>query len=113
MQIKVERVPDIKPKRLQAEGWLHYKVRVFLDSTDGPPMSDVDLVVYILDPSFEDNRFVVSADRSRRFQIEIWTYDFFDVTAKVLLKSSTNTGTYQTITGQVRWEGRVEAQEYA
>jgi len=113
MQIKAERISGMKPKRFSAEGWLHYNVRIFLDSTDGPPLSEVEMVVYILDPSFGDNRYRVSVDRSQRFQIEIWTYDFFDVSARILMKSTATTGAYQTVTGEVRWEGRVEAREYA
>jgi hypothetical protein len=107
-KIKAERIPGSRPKRFNPDGWLHYHVRIYLEADTTTPLTDVEMVVYILDPSFE-NRYVVSVDRSRMFEIRIWTYGFFAASAKVLRTD----GTHQTVTGEVRWEGRVEEEEYA
>jgi hypothetical protein len=63
-------------------------------------------VVYVLDPTF-DNRYVVSVDRRRKFQILIWTYGYFPAEAYVLLTN----GSYAKITGEVRWPGRPPEEE--
>jgi hypothetical protein len=97
--IRSARVPGTTPKRFQAEGRLHYYVSIFLEAGRNASLDDVDMVVYILDPSFR-NRYVVSVDRAQAFQISIWTYGFFDASAKVLLKQPK---TYLDVSGSIEW----------
>jgi len=107
-ELRSERVPDVRPKRF-GDSWLHYYVRIRLEAVGERKFEDVDLVVYVLDPSFEDDRYEVSDARRSRFATEIWTYDFFRATAKVLYRD----GSYENVEGHVRWDGRVEAREEA
>ena len=106
--IRASRIRGSRPKRFHADGWLHYNVKVFIEPDNKSTLEAVQMVVYVLHPSFNE-RYRVSVDRKGKFQIQIWSYDFFDASAEVLLKD----GTYQTVNGEVRWEGSTEVEEYS
>lgn len=98
-RIRSERVEGVKPMRFREGGKLHYKVRIFIESDDLNDLRKVDSVQYKLHPTFTE-RYKVSDDITKYFEIIIWTYGFFEAEAKIIKKD----GTIETIKGQVRWE---------
>ena len=96
--IKTEKVPGIKPKRFREKGRLHWRVRIFIDATP-EELEMIRQVVYELHPTFK-NRLRISDRSSRQFEENIWTYGYFKVKAKVILKDSR----LEEISGFVKWD---------
>jgi len=91
---------NVNPKRFRVEGRIYYYVTVNIEAGRSSILDDVEMVVYILHPSFGDGRYRVSADRARGFAIDIWTWGFFDVEARLILKQGQK---FETISGEVSW----------
>lgn len=89
-RIKAERVPDVAPERESPEDYWFFYVRIFIETSerrDGDLMlEDIEYVKYELDPTFPD-RFRMSRDRSKNFEIRIWTYGVFEVGARLVSSS--------------------------
>ncbi|MDT5062786.1 MAG: hypothetical protein QOH63_3245 [Acidobacteriota bacterium] len=96
--IKSERIREIKPMRFREGGKLHYRVKIYIDADNPDDLLKVDSVVYELHPTFRE-RIRVSYERTRNFEIALWTYGFFDIKAKILKADKT----VDEITGYVRW----------
>src|SRR5262249_12893169 len=97
--IKSKRLPQNPVK----EGKLFYfYVRIFLESHGNKPeaMENIDYVIYRLDPTFGDHRLQRSNNRAADFEIKIWTYGWFPVSATVM----TRDGQPFEIQGKVEFE---------
>ena len=61
-------------------------VRIFLeDTSQGAELDNIDYVVYKLHPSFK-NPLRRSDDRRSNFEIKIWTYGWFHISATIIPK---------------------------
>jgi len=96
-QIQTELVPGVEPKRFNENGRLHFYVRIFLQA--GPEDLDgIELVKYTLHPTFV-NPVRVSASRDTNFDIKIWSYGYFDISALLVMRD----GSTREVGGYVRW----------
>ncbi len=85
----------IKSTRLKKEaekdnGLFYFFINIFLDNENKTGKNfisydDIDYVEYKLHESFP-NRFRVSRAKDDQFEIKIWTYGFFHVSAKIFTK---------------------------
>ena len=98
INIKSDKVLDKKPKKFRKDGKYFHFVRIYLDSHNSQDLDIIEFVEYELHPTFR-NRYRVSEDRSKNFETKLWTYGYFDISAKLILID----GTEETITGKVRW----------
>jgi hypothetical protein len=98
-KIKAAAVADVEPKRFRPGGRLFRLVRLYLESEQGPSLADVRSVEYELHPTFKQ-RYRLSEDAAREFEIRIWTYGYFKARAKVMLQ----TGQEDVAEGFVRWD---------
>lgn len=96
--IKSELDAGVPPKQFVDGGKHHYYVRISLDAP-AAALDEIDLVKYELHSSFKD-RYRVSVDRAKNFEIKLWTYGYFDVKANIILR----TGATNAITGYVNWK---------
>jgi hypothetical protein len=96
-EVKSELVPAVPPKRFRSGGKLHYPVRIYIDG-EPADLSQIENVQYELHPTFKD-RYRVSDRRKTGFDIVVWTYGFFDVTARLHMHD----GSLLTVTGAVHW----------
>lgn len=97
-EIKVDLVETVQPKQFSKNGKYHYYVRIYISAADSA-LDQIELVKYTLHPTFKD-RVRVSASRQSNFDIRIWTYGYFGITATLFLKDGSNTD----ISGYVEWE---------
>lgn len=100
MNISIESsiVPGSKPQRFREGGRLHRNVRIYLHSDDESELDKIVSVQYVLHPTFK-NRYRNSDNRTRNFEIRIWTYGYFKIEAQLTLRD----GSTETIYGFVRW----------
>ena len=94
--IKSERVKNVKPKRSGKN--IMFLVRVYIDAFDKYDLHDVRYVIYELHPSFQKPK-VISNNLNSNFDIEIWTWGFFDINAQVVMKE----GYVQNVSGYVKY----------
>lgn len=97
-KINSEIVLHSEPKRFVEGGRLFRNVRIYLTADSEEDLEKVESVQYELHPTFRQ-RFHVGTDRTRNFEIRIWTYGFFNTKAKI----SFTDGTTEDISGFVRW----------
>lgn len=99
MEISTKQNPFVvKSKRLKKEAeedkdtrLLFFYISIYLDDNGSTGKSylnydDIEYVEYVLHPTFPD-RYRVSKDREKKFEIRIWTYGFFSVKAKLFLRA--------------------------
>lgn len=98
IRIQSELVEGVRPKAFEPRGRHHYYLRILIEG-EPSDLDQIELVKYTLDPTFKD-RYRVSTDRSRNFDVRIWTYGYFPVSATVFLKS----GGKQELSGEVKWK---------
>ena len=95
--IKTELIDDVPPKRFTERGRFHYYIRVFIEAPHAT-LDSVDFVKYTLHPTFKD-RYRVSFNRSKNFEIKLWSYGYFDVQASIVMKN----GATAEASGYVEW----------
>ncbi|MFQ5641490.1 MAG: pYEATS domain-containing protein [bacterium] len=98
LEIKSEIVPRSKPQRFREGGRLHRNVRIYLQSSREEELDKIESVQYELHPTFRD-RFRTSSNRTRNFEIRIWTYGYFKIKAVMRFKD----GSSKTVEGFVKW----------
>lgn len=96
-EIKSELVPDVKGQRFRKGGRLYRNVRIYLEAVDDD-LDAIDSVQYELHPSFRQ-RIRVSENRAENFEIRIWTYGYFKIRAKLLMRDDS----IKSAEGIVRW----------
>lgn len=105
--IKVERDPNVAPRKFGEGKYLNFYVRIYL-ALDSSLMSsqrpfynfdDVSLVKYELDPSYHDP-VRSSSERRNDFELKVWTYGFYPIKATIYFKM----GQPITIMGNVQFE---------
>jgi transcription initiation factor IIF auxiliary subunit len=87
--IKATKIAGVAPRQIISK-YKHYRVRIFLEADDDEAQrrfQEIVSVTYELHPTFPD-RFQTSVDLSKKFEIQIWTWGWFRVKAKVQLKDS-------------------------
>ncbi len=99
ISIKSKIIPGSKPQRFREGGRLHRNVRIYLHSDDESDLDRIKSVEYELHPTFRD-RYRHSDNRTKNFEIRIWTYGYFNTEAKLTMKD----GSKETVTGFVRWD---------
>jgi hypothetical protein len=85
-------------RRFSEDGYKHYKVRLGLKVTGADSLDAIEMVVFELDPTFEE-KYVVSDNRRQNFAVDLWTYGWFPVAAKLL----TVDNRVLNVRGEVRW----------
>jgi hypothetical protein len=94
----------IDRKSEEAGGLYYAYVRIYLKEVlrrDADiTLDDVDYVIYKLDESYGDSRLQQSRSRATNFEIKIWTYGWFYVTATVITKD----GRAADLGGKVEYE---------
>lgn len=99
MNIEIKTIPKKnKIKQFRSNGKKHWKLGISLATTDGSDLPIIKLVEYELHRTFKE-RFRYSSDRSSNFGIEIWSYGYFEIKAKLHLED----GSIQEISGNVAW----------
>lgn len=96
--IKTELLTHVEPKRPVEGGKLHYYVRIYIEAP-ATALDSTELVKYELHHTFRD-RYRVSTDRSKNFEIRIWTYGYFDIKASILRRD----GQTIKVSGYVEWK---------
>ena len=96
--IRSELIETVAPKRFRKEGKLHFYVRISLEGSS-EALDRVELVKYSLHPTFVDP-VRVSTSRQSNFDIRIWTYGYFDITASIILRD----GFKNDIRGYIEWQ---------
>ena len=91
-------VPRSKTKEFREGGRTHHNVRIYLSSDGDSDLDLIDSVQYELHPTFK-NRIRVAPNRQSNFEIAIWTWGYFNIKAKLVMKD----GPPQFIDGMVRW----------
>ena len=99
IEIKANIVPGSAPQRFREGGRWHQNVRIYLVSEDDADLDKIRSVEYVLHPTFRD-RYRTSTNRTRNFEVRIWTYGYFNIKANLTFKD----GSTETITGFVRWQ---------
>ncbi|UCE60722.1 MAG: hypothetical protein JSU63_03020 [Phycisphaerales bacterium] len=97
-KIRTELVRGSRPKRFREGGRLHRHVRIFLDVENDESLDDVIMVEYELHPTFRE-RIRSSTNRTDSFETLIWTYGFFKIRARVVLRDERTIE----VQGFVRW----------
>jgi hypothetical protein len=103
--IKVERIPNIQPKRFEKSKYLNFYIRIFIDIDNTSTskniylMNDISFVRYELDPSYVDP-IRISKDRTKNFELKVWTYGFYRVKATIYL----NLGSPIDVYGEVKFD---------
>jgi transcription initiation factor IIF auxiliary subunit len=97
-QIKSEWDSTVETKQFTGGGNYHFYVRIYIDANP-EELDNIQLVKYTLHPTFTDP-VRISESRSTNFDIRIWTYGYFDLTALLIKKD----GTTEDVPGYVRWE---------
>ena len=95
--IRSERVKGTAPKRSGNTFLFH--VRIFIKSSDRLDLEDIRYVIYELHPTFRNPKQIAKNIRSD-FEIQIWTWGFFNVKAKLVMKG----GDIQEIDGYVDYD---------
>lgn len=98
ISIATSLVPGSIKKQFRNNGRPHYNVRLALKTDDASELSQIDAVQYELHPTFKQ-RTRISENSSTNFEIQIWTWGYFAVKAKLYLKS----GGTKVIDGYVKW----------
>ncbi len=96
IEIKTELVPNVKGQRFREGGRIYRNIRIFLE--DDEDLDTIESVQYELHPTFRQ-RIHVSQDRASNFEIRIWTYGFFKIRARLIMRDNT----VRQIEGNVRW----------
>ena len=92
--VRSERVKGIAPKRSGKTFLFH--VRIFIRSSDRLDLEDIRYVIYELHPTFQNPK-QIAKNMHTGFEIQIWTWGFFNVKAKLVMKG----GNIQEIDGYV------------
>lgn len=98
ISIKCGVVPNSEPKRFRERGRLHRNIRIYLHSEEKDELDNITKVIYILHPTFK-NRYRESSNRIRNFEIRIWTYGYFKITAELTFSD----GKTEKISDFVKW----------
>ncbi|HVF30647.1 MAG TPA: pYEATS domain-containing protein [Pyrinomonadaceae bacterium] len=97
-RIASELIRTVVPKRFKEKGRLHFYVRIYLEAS-ADALDRIELVKYTLHPTFVD-RVRVSTARQGNFEIRIWTYGYFEITASIVIRDGFKTD----VRGYVEWE---------
>jgi hypothetical protein len=88
LQIRSERVQGTASQ--MANGIYYAYVRIFVEddnpTTEPVSLDNIEYVIYKLHPSFK-NRLRRSEKRESNFEIKIWTYGWFLISATIITKS--------------------------
>lgn len=98
ISIKCDLVHNSRPQRFREGGRLHRNIRIYLQADDEAELDKITSVEYELHPTFK-NRYRESSNRTRNFEVRIWTYGYFKVKAELLFSD----GKKETISGFVKW----------
>jgi hypothetical protein len=97
LKIRSERISGVEGKRFREGGKLFRNVRIFLEGSDSD-LDKIDSVQYELHPTFRE-RYQVSSNRRKNFELRIWTYGYFGIKAKLIMKDNS----IQIVQGFVKW----------
>lgn len=97
-EIKTELLENTTPKQFNKDGRFYYYVRLYIQASPSA-LDAVEFVKYKLHPSFKD-RFRISQNRARNFEVKLWTYGYFDVEASLVMKD----GSTGSKSGYVQWK---------
>ena len=95
--IRSERVKGTSPKK-SGKTFL-FQVRIFIKTYDRLDLEDIRYVIYELHPTFPNPK-QISKSIHNNFEIRIWTWGFFDVKAKLVMKG----GRIEEIDGYVDYD---------
>ena len=98
-RIVSEREPGIEPQKFQNSTKLYYYVRLSIEAPSYPEMERIKFVIYELHPTFRQPKRMAK-DRIRNFEIKIWTWGYFNLTAKLYMTDNT----IQQIDGYVSYD---------
>ena len=94
-----EREPGIKPTQFPSSTKTYYYVRLHIEVLSLQELERIKFVIYELHPTFRQPKRMAK-DRSKNFEIKIWTWGYFNVTAKLYMADNT----VQQIDGYVRYD---------
>jgi transcription initiation factor IIF auxiliary subunit len=98
-ELEVERVPGVPLKVFKENGRKNFYVRLFIQSENPSDLDQIDFVIYELHPTFRKPKRM-SKDRSNGFDLKIWTWGFFPISAQIFLKN----GDVRSVTGYVKYK---------
>ena len=98
ISIATEVMPKSVPKKFRPNGRKHYNIKIYLKTDDKSELLDVSAVQYELHPTFKQ-RTRISENLSSNFEINIWTWGYFELKAKLYFRS----GGVKEIAGRVEW----------
>jgi hypothetical protein len=89
LRILSERVQDTASQKPDKIYYIYVRIFVKDDTPNAGPagLDNIECVIYKLDPSFKKNRLRRSEKRDSNFEIKIWTYGWFSISATVIPKS--------------------------
>jgi hypothetical protein len=87
-------VEKLKSEKDEDEDFYYFYIRIFLKRREGVPETDeylslneIDSVLFILDPTYGEGRNRLTKNRSKNFELKVWTYGFYKVSAKLITKA--------------------------
>lgn len=89
--IKIDRLNQ-EPKLFENSKYYNFYVRIFVDidpnwtrKNNIYTLDDINFVKYELHPTYKQ-AIRISEDRSKNFEIKVWTYGFYPIRATLFLK---------------------------
>ena len=104
-RIGCERVRGVDPRKVKEN--FYFQIRIFIDAYDRLDLHDVRYVIYELHPSFRNPKQISRSIRND-FEIQLWTWGFFDIKAKIVFKE----GHVQEIQGYIQYDVK-DAKKFA